>query len=151
MIFWKDPTINKGETPASNVHTVKYTPAAHFNFKLANSKKEWLCGTLSLIPSLLTSLSLCLSPASSLLFKLRWADKQIKSVTSCLHEPERKSISSAMLVSQSSNHTSTPWQPRVGGGGGLMGLHLLSADLPSVVPVSGHSNQGSAPLYNIPH
>lgn len=113
----RNPLKSKGKhlqltcTPTNNTHTL---------FILTENKpvRKWmcLCETLSLIPSLLTSLSRRLSLASSLLFKLRWADKQIKSVTSCLHEPDRKSISSAMLVSQSSNHTSTPWQPRWGWG-----------------------------------
>lgn len=47
-----------------------------------------------------------------------------------MHEPDRKSIWAAMLVSPSSNHTSTPWQRGRGGG--------AEVDLPSGRHVCGH-------------
>lgn len=75
----------------------------------SEQKRGRRCGC-SPLPHFLTSLSRGLDPAPSLPPKLRWADKQIKSVTSCLHEADRKSIWAAMLVSTTSNHTSTPWQ-----------------------------------------
>lgn len=77
------------------------------------------------------ALYLIFSPAPSIRPKLRWADKQIKSVASCLHEPDRKSIWAAMLVSASSNHTSTPWQ-RVKGVRGRGWPALWTPRLPSL-------------------
>lgn len=95
------------------------SPASHWKAKMFVWKP--------LIPLLFASLSLSFSATWSFLFKLRWADKQIKSVTSCLHEPDGKSITSAILVSQSSNHTSGPWQ-REWEWGGHADLTLYSSE-----------------------